>query len=135
MCATGYKRIHVGKDCESGAELDLGAGKASFEACGAACTAAKGAGCKYFAFGTGSKAGRCYWEESCSATKSNGYDVYQPTLTGYTITLASPATKQHLSTIESVGGERIDLRCEVGLVSRNVVFQGSDSGCTPGDIG
>ena len=77
VCATGYKRIHVGKDCESGAELDLGAGKASFEACGAACTAAKGAGCKYFAFGTGSKAGRCYWEESCSTTSADNFDIYQ----------------------------------------------------------
>ena len=81
VCATaaGYKRIHVGKDCKSGAELDLGGGKASVAACGTACTAAKGAGCKYFIFGTGSKAGNCWWEESCSSTSTNSYDVYQTT--------------------------------------------------------
>ena len=79
VCVTGYKRIHVGKECASGTELNLGSGRASVSACGAACWAAKGAACKYFSFGTGSKAGKCYWEESCSSTEDDYYDVYETT--------------------------------------------------------
>jgi len=59
--------------------------------------AVKGADCKYFLFGTGENADipyfdkftfregkitNCYWEESCSSTMSNSYDVYKMTETG-----------------------------------------------------
>ena len=40
------------------------------------------------------------------------------------IHLAVAAQKTHLSSIEQVAGEDVDMRCEVALLSRNVVIQG-----------
>jgi len=68
-------KIKSGHECSSGAETNLSQ-QESVEACLAACVAAKGDDCKYFVFGTGSKAGRCWWEETCTTFTSNQYDVY-----------------------------------------------------------
>lgn len=72
----GYKKIHTGKECAGSGEESLGE-QASVEACRAACVAKKGAGCKYFIFGTGLRAGNCWWESTCHATMANSYDVYE----------------------------------------------------------
>ena len=68
-------KIKSGKECSSGKEEDLGT-QSSVDACRAACIAKKGASCRFFIFGTGSKAGACYWEESCDSFSTNKYDAY-----------------------------------------------------------
>ena len=43
-----------------------------------------------------------------------------------TITVTPAFKFNHISTFYDVVGERVDLRCEVGLLSRNVINQGDD---------
>ena len=43
---------------------------------------------------------------------------------GKRIVLAAPAAKSHASSIRYVDGEEVDMRCEVGLLSHNIVIQG-----------
>ncbi len=43
-----------------------------------------------------------------------------------TITVTPAFQFNHISTFYDVVGERVDLRCEVGLLSRNVIIQGDD---------
>jgi hypothetical protein len=44
----------------------------------------------------------------------------------YHIRLASPLLYDHYSEILTIDGERVDMRCEIGLLSRNIVIQGDD---------
>ncbi|CAF0745209.1 unnamed protein product [Adineta steineri] len=44
---------------------------------------------------------------------------------GLTLTLDSPLTYQHLGVTQIVGSTSVEVRAEVGLLTRNVVFQGS----------
>jgi len=73
---TGQTRIKTGMECSGGLEEDLGL-QLSVDACRTACTAKKGAACKYFSFGTGVKAGNCWWEEKCDTFITNDYDAYR----------------------------------------------------------
>ena len=44
---------------------------------------------------------------------------------GRTLTLNSPLTYQHLGISRTIGSTTVDIRAEVGLLSHNVIFQGS----------
>ncbi|CAF3664415.1 unnamed protein product [Rotaria sordida] len=46
---------------------------------------------------------------------------------GYTITLNSPLTYTHLGVTQNVGSTTVEVRAEVGLLSHNVIFQGSST--------
>ena len=43
-----------------------------------------------------------------------------------TITITPAFKHSHISTFYDVVGERVDLRCEVGLLNRNIIIQGDD---------
>ena len=43
-----------------------------------------------------------------------------------TVTFAPALEFDHISTFYDVVGERVDMRCEVGLLSRNIIIQGDD---------
>ena len=53
--------------------------------------------------------------------------------TNSVVVLEKPAEIEHKSSVEFVDGETVDMRCEIGLLSRNVVIQGdsnsSEFGC------
>ena len=53
---------------------------------------------------------------------------------GTTITVTTAATSEHLSELRYVDGEEFDMRCEVGLLSRNVVIEG-DAGTRTSQFG
>ena len=70
--------IKAGNECKSTDEK-LGEFETVWE-CAYACR--EKSGCNYFVFGTGTKAGRCYWEKTKSrqcqeGLKSNQYDFYE----------------------------------------------------------
>jgi hypothetical protein len=46
---------------------------------------------------------------------------------GHTVTFTPPLQYDHTALIYEFEGESIDMRCEVGLMSRNVIIQGDDS--------
>jgi hypothetical protein len=46
---------------------------------------------------------------------------------GYNITLTEPLLYTHRSEIITIEGREIDLRCEVGLLTRNIIIQGDQS--------
>jgi hypothetical protein len=54
-------------------------------------------------------------------------DVYvKENRDGFNITLTAPLSYTHRSEIIYVEGRTIDLRCEVGLISRNIIIQGDN---------
>ncbi|KAK3272669.1 hypothetical protein CYMTET_19049 [Cymbomonas tetramitiformis] len=67
---TWYQLLKSGVECNSG-DTSLGT-KASVEDCAAACHATSG--CTYFVFGTGSKSGACYEEDTTSPDCSEGWE-------------------------------------------------------------
>ena len=46
---------------------------------------------------------------------------------GTTITITAAATSEHVSEIRYVDGDEFDMRCEVGLLSRNIIIEGDAS--------
>jgi hypothetical protein len=90
--AVGYTLVNSGVECKSG-DISMGS-KASVEQCA---DAVKSNGGKYFVFGTGGKAGKCYQENTASATcpegwETDSYDFYALALQATTTTAASTAT-------------------------------------------
>ncbi len=61
---------------------------------------------------------------------STGFDQDEAEVRGITsvsgsvVTLDSPLEHRHWGTLQSYGGQTLDLRAEVGLLSRNIVIQG-----------
>lgn len=53
--------------------------------------------------------------------------IVSSNLDGYHITLNAPLLYTHTSNIITLEGRSIDMRCEVGLLSRNIVIQGDDT--------
>lgn len=72
-----FQRWKKGMECSGGGEKYLGRFRDS-QACGAACIKKAGSKCNYFIFGTGRKAGKCYWEydDACDEFESDSYNTY-----------------------------------------------------------
>ena len=62
-------------------------------------------------------------------TGPNGIDeaTVLKNVDGHQIILAAPLLYSHASEIRVIDGRRVDLRCEVALLTRNIVIQGDDS--------
>jgi len=68
-----HSLVHSGAECNSDDQaLGEPGAFADAEACAAACAAQDG--CSYFIFGTGSKAGDCYWEKTSSSACTEGWE-------------------------------------------------------------
>lgn len=67
------------------------------------------------------------------AIASTDFDHYQSeqrtikSITGNTITLDQPLTYLHYSAIETYGTDQIEMRAEVGLLTRNIQVKGESS--------
>ena len=46
---------------------------------------------------------------------------------GNVLTLCSPLMFRHFAGVETYGDDEVEMRAEVGLLSRNIVFRGDDS--------
>ena len=57
-----------------------------------------------------------------------GYEelVVKSNYGGYNITFTTPLAYDHVSRIVTIEGRSVDMRCEIGLLSRNVIIQGDD---------
>jgi hypothetical protein len=60
-----------------------------------------------------------------SQTESEVRTITSISSDGLTLTLDTPLNNTHLGITQTVGSTTIDLRAEVGLLSHNVIFQGS----------
>ena len=66
---------------------------------------------------------------------SSGYDFHETeevTVVGldadnHTVTIDPPLRFDHIAQIYEFEGETMDMRCEVGLLSRNIIIQGDDN--------
>jgi len=71
-------------------------------------------------------------EISIASTSYNSREAEQRTITAITnadtnpvITLDKPLEYRHFAATETYGDKQIDMRAEVGLLTRNVKYQGS----------
>ena len=104
-----HSLVHSGAECNSDDQaLGEPGAFADAEACAAACAAQDG--CSYFIFGTGSKAGDCYWEKTSSSACTEGwesdefdfYSVARGSTTLYVGVLAYSSTSFSISSSSGV---------------------------------
>ena len=107
------EKLESGKECSSGKEENLNTQR-SVDACRAACIAKKGASCRFFIFGTGSKAGYCYWEESCDSFSTNKYDAYTVVTPKRKCTYYTPKV-DNVSLSDALAWHHVTYRCPTHL--------------------
>ena len=67
---------------------------------------------------------------SCAAyVNCFGYEelIVEATYDRHNVTFTTPLAYDHRSEVVVVEGKTIDMRCEIGLLSRNVIIQGSEN--------